>query len=107
MEHMSNKELISTALRQWANYIETGNVSMSKKDAVNCGQKGDIKILSTSQVNMVERLRDLANKELSSSKVEPLPPIRDELKSLRDSIDSLINDLDKNLGAPWSTVTIP
>jgi len=53
------------ALLFWCNYIETGNINLSKEDAVNCGDTPQI--LSASQEKLVERLRSIAKEELQCS----------------------------------------
>jgi hypothetical protein len=57
---MNDSELISTALRMWANYIETGNVSISSTDCVNMGQPYKVKVINDQQKRFVDRLVKLS-----------------------------------------------
>ena len=52
------------ALNMWANYIETGDVTLSAKDAINCGLPNKIQPLELEQQKLIIRLRELANKEM-------------------------------------------
>jgi len=72
-------ELIYRALNMWMNYIETGNVVMSAKD-LQAATKGDhnllnhyfydrrarLKVLDHHQMEMILRLKQLADKALES-----------------------------------------
>lgn len=60
--NIDEKQNIYMALNYWANYIETGNIVTSAKDAQNTGKKH--KVLETSQMKKVIFLRDLAEKIL-------------------------------------------
>jgi hypothetical protein len=62
MSDFTDKDLRYHALHQWANYIETGIISLSAQDAQNMGKK--FKALSVEQMKLVIRLRELADKEL-------------------------------------------
>lgn len=53
----------SRALTMWANYIETGDVTLSRHDARGDGRP---RVLTDDQQRFVLRLRDLAKTELSS-----------------------------------------
>ena len=55
-----DSNLIFYALNMWANYIETGNVALSKQDAINCKYSEVIKKLSPSQMELTLRLRKLS-----------------------------------------------
>lgn len=57
---LNDKELISFALNQWANIVETGNPILSAKDAER--QKKPFKALTEDQMELVLRLRRLARK---------------------------------------------
>jgi len=54
--------LIFQALSMWANYIETSDVNKSKTDALNVKNKPND--LTESQIQLVDRLRNLANDAL-------------------------------------------
>lgn len=56
----SDENLIHTALQMWANYIETGNVALTAKDAQNASKP--FKALDLHQMKLVIRLRELAAK---------------------------------------------
>lgn len=51
------------ALNYWANYIETGDLTLSAKDAKKQGK--EFNALSESQMETVLTLRELAKKELN------------------------------------------
>ena len=53
------------ALNMWANWIETHDVNMSAKDAINCDKRQCILPLELEQQKFIVRLRELANKELN------------------------------------------
>lgn len=55
---MKDNELIYYALCYWANYIETGDVARSGKDAEVMGK--EVNALDIDQMKMVIRLRELA-----------------------------------------------
>ena len=52
--------LVRNALQMWANYIESGNVTLSAKDAKEAGKP--FRALDSYQMRMVIRLRELADK---------------------------------------------
>lgn len=56
---MNDQELISHALHTWANYIETGHVTLSANDAVNHEIKP--RPLDKDQTIIVQRIRKLAS----------------------------------------------
>ena len=56
---MDDRALTSTALRQWANYIETGSVTLCAEDMKNMGKEMP-KALDVHQCALVNRLRALA-----------------------------------------------
>ena len=56
------KQDISWALSMWANYIETGDVVLSAKDAENMGKK--VNALGVEQMKKVVELRELVDKVL-------------------------------------------
>lgn len=60
------KHLHFQALSMWANYLETGDPYMSADTAINCGQKGDVRVLSDDQKRLVLRLRDEAELTLQN-----------------------------------------
>jgi len=60
--HEEDNVLRSQALLFWSNYIETGNILLSKQDTLDIG--GIPAILSISQEKLVERLKQLAKEEL-------------------------------------------
>lgn len=62
----SDNELRAHSLGMWANHIETGYVSVSSTDLQMMGRAKDIKKLEPEQVDLVRRLRDLAQAERSS-----------------------------------------
>jgi hypothetical protein len=56
--------VVSYALSMWANYIETGDVTLSKQDCENCGYYADrIKRLDNDQAFFVAKLRHLSMKK--------------------------------------------
>ena len=57
-ELVSDESLIHNALQRWANYIETGTVTLTAKDAQQA--KRPFKALDHQQMKLVVRLRDLA-----------------------------------------------
>jgi hypothetical protein len=57
---MNDAELASTALRMWANYIETGDVSISSTDCTNMGQSQKVKVINDQQKRFVDRLINLS-----------------------------------------------
>lgn len=59
-ERESDESLIRNALTMWANYIETGNVVLSAKDAQQA--RKPFKALDHQQMKLVIRLRELAEK---------------------------------------------
>jgi hypothetical protein len=56
----ADNELISRALNYWANWIETGDVTLSSSDAIDCDMHKIIKPLSLDQQKLVVRLKELA-----------------------------------------------
>jgi hypothetical protein len=62
----NSKHLHFTALNMWANYLETGDPTMSADDACRCGWKGIIKELTPDQEKLVSRLRDEAGLTLQN-----------------------------------------
>jgi hypothetical protein len=59
-----NKEqaYIANALHNWANYIETGRVTLSAYDALHMGEAHLVKPLAEDQKETVRELRTLAQK---------------------------------------------
>lgn len=57
----TDAELVSYALRQWANYIETGEVYMSAQNAISSNQRDKLRALDPGQHRLVARLHDLAD----------------------------------------------
>jgi len=74
---LTDEELKSRALSQWANYIETGTVTLSAQDVQQQNQSRPLKErkalpdLSEEQRQMVARLRQLSINELSGQQVAP------------------------------------
>lgn len=62
---MKRSEMIYRALSMWANYVETGDVVMSAKDAERCKMMNKIKTLDTDQMRMLLEIKDLAGEVLS------------------------------------------
>lgn len=58
---LNDKELISFALNQWANIVETGTPTLSARDAAQ--QKKSYAALTEDQMELVLRLRRLARKQ--------------------------------------------
>jgi len=56
--NMDDRELSAYALDMWANTIETGDPGLTAHDAK--AQKLEIRALSTDQMRLIVRLRDLA-----------------------------------------------
>lgn len=54
----SDNDKIGFALRVWANHIETGDLTISAKDAENIGRT--VKKLDANQMRTVIRLKELA-----------------------------------------------
>ena len=54
------------ALTHWANFIETGDVSVSAEHAARMNDHEKIKPLNRDQHALVVRLRDMANREVNS-----------------------------------------
>jgi hypothetical protein len=67
---MTDYQVIRQALLMWRNHIETGNVSLSQQDAINCGREKEINKLDNNQIEFTKRLEQLANKatEIESRK---------------------------------------
>jgi hypothetical protein len=63
IDGMTDEQLLFYSLNMWANHIETGDVNMGAQDAVRCGKKGLVRALSTDQMRLIVRLRDLGNKQ--------------------------------------------
>lgn len=59
MNDLSDNALIALALNNHANYIETGDISLSAIDAES--MKKPFKALSRDQMKLVIRLRDLSD----------------------------------------------
>jgi hypothetical protein len=57
---MSDTALIYRALTQWANYIETGDITISAADAHNMGRHSVPKSTTDEQKAFVLRLHQLA-----------------------------------------------
>ena len=54
----TDEQKIYFALNLWANYIETGDVTLCAKDAERTGDK--VKALDATQMKVIVRLRELA-----------------------------------------------
>ena len=75
--NMSDRELSAYALDMWANNIETGDPNLSAQDAE--AQKLSVKALSTNQMRLIIRLRDLAanlRKASSEAKISAMEDMR-------------------------------
>lgn len=59
---MNDDEIIALSLEMRANWIETGNPSLSARDAINSKQPKLIKALDDEQMELVRRIRKLARK---------------------------------------------
>jgi hypothetical protein len=66
MDNFTDKQIISCALSQWANYIETGEVHMSADTAKTIRNKNQINNLNLDQITFAARLRELSKKMLNS-----------------------------------------
>lgn len=71
-ENYTDLQVIAHALGMWRNHIETGNISMSKQDAINCNDAGKIKALDQNQQRFVSRLEQLQNKALTQDSAKRL-----------------------------------
>ena len=60
MSKVTNSELISQSLDMRANWIETGTVTLSANDAASSNQHKLIKMLDSDQIELVRRLRSIA-----------------------------------------------
>lgn len=60
MTDETDEHLVRNALQMWANYIETGNVNLSAKDAQ--AARKPFRALGVDQMKLVIRLRELAAK---------------------------------------------
>jgi len=60
----SDSELKFRALNMWANFVETGDVILSAKDAIQQGKMP--RALELNQQKLVIRIRELAVKELTN-----------------------------------------
>ena len=63
----TRKEVVTHALDMWANYIETGTVTMGAADAIRCGKPGIIQPLNLDQQEHVVKLRKLQQLLLSTT----------------------------------------
>lgn len=59
------KALIHTSLSMWANWIETGDVLLSAKDANAAGKRKIIKPLDKTQMQLIVAIRNLAGRMLN------------------------------------------
>ncbi len=62
---MDDRTLTSIALRQWANYIETGSVTLCAEDLKNMGKEAP-RPLDEHQRALVTRLRALAGRAMQN-----------------------------------------
>lgn len=60
----TDSELISVALNLWANYIETGCVTLSRNDCIERKEYKKISSLDINQLTLVQRLRYLSTQIL-------------------------------------------
>lgn len=70
MHDRTDLQIQATAVGMWANYIETGDVSISARDAQNA--KLPFKALNEEQMRMVLRFRDLSSSLLRQSSQQSL-----------------------------------
>ena len=63
----TRKEVVTHALGMWANYIETGTVTMGAADAIKRGKPGIIQPLNLDQQEHVVKLRKLQQLLLSTT----------------------------------------
>lgn len=62
MNDMTDKELVFWACNYWANYIETGVMTLSATDAQNQQRNSLIKALNVDQMKLIIRLRELGDR---------------------------------------------
>jgi len=53
------QDLIYYSLAMRKNYIETGDVSLSAQDALNCGYGDKVKLLSIDQIRAIAKIKQL------------------------------------------------
>ena len=63
----SDDDIICYALSYWANHVETGNMVMSRNDAIRQNKHACIRDLSNEQMEMVRRLRKLSNDQIGKN----------------------------------------
>ena len=54
------QQTLYTALNLWANYVETGNVNLSRKDLLTEQEKKHVLALEDCQIKRIIELRELA-----------------------------------------------
>lgn len=64
---MTDQQLIYRSLMMWKNYIETGDICMSRNDAVASGQTHKVKQLDPEQESFTHRLQRLADGTIRES----------------------------------------
>jgi hypothetical protein len=64
----TNKEIFYQALNMWANYIETGDVCLSSRDAIQQERRKLIQSLDVDQQEFVVKLRRLSDRCLKEMK---------------------------------------
>ena len=65
-----DNQIISYALNMWANYIETGDVTISASDAIHFKQNEKVQSLTIDQQKFCIRLRDLAMEQLIKNRTK-------------------------------------
>lgn len=75
MQDKKDSELVFSALGYWANYVETGEITLNAQDAQN--SKRPFNALSLDQMTMVLRLRNLAQAHLTGKapRLDSMPAV--------------------------------
>lgn len=92
---ITDNELITRSLNMYANWLETGDVVLSKQDAINCNKK--TKDLNQDQLTLVSRLRSLKQKlDSPENRRSSFQDQQDEkeFKRLNDKIIDMNKDID-------------
>ena len=58
--------ILYQALHMWKNHIETRNVNLSAKDAINCGNPERCRRIMPEQEEFIIKLEDLASKLMAN-----------------------------------------
>lgn len=67
VHEMTDAQIRAYSLNMWANHIETGDVTLSARDAQGMGRKS--RALDPKQAEFVSRLRSLANDEIGAERL--------------------------------------